>query len=123
MTEQSGSPEDPMLSFALRISNVKPSRMYNLRTTEEPPTINVASHCHRYLGGGHSRLWDQVLVDAGAREGSFAAIDGQGAGSGKPCRECCISVLLGNLLDDQHFGHHLFANRRVFWNRHRTIHV
>lgn len=69
-----------------------------------------------YFGGGHSRLWDQVLVDAGACDGSFAAVGGQGASSGKPCGEGCAGILLGNLLDDQHFGHHLFATRGVFWN-------
>jgi len=69
-----------------------------------------------YLGGHHSRLWDQVLVDAGAWNGNFVAIDGQDAGSGEPSREGCAGVLLGNLLNDQHFGHHLFATRGIFWN-------
>lgn len=78
-----------------------------------PLTHNIKS----YFGGGHSRLRDQVLVDAGACNGSFAAVGGQGASSGKPSREGCAGVLLGNLLDNQHFGHHLFATRRVFWNR------
>lgn len=67
-----------------------------------------------YFGGGHGRLWDQVLVDAGACGGSFVAIGGQGASGGEPCREGRARVLLGNLLDNQHFRHHLFATRRVF---------
>lgn len=67
-----------------------------------------------YFGGGHSRLRDQVLVDAGACDGSFAAIGRQNTSSGKPCREGCAGVLLGNLLDYQHFRHHLFTTRRVF---------
>lgn len=69
-----------------------------------------------YFDGGHSRLWNQVLVDAGACDGSFAAVGGQGASSGKPRREGRAGVLLGNLLDNQHFGHHLFATRGVFWS-------
>lgn len=91
-------------------------------------TNNKTNHCHKFLhqmlpkhfrsyfGGGHSRLRDQVLVDAGACDGSFAAVGGQGASGGKPRGEGCAGVLLGNLLDYQHFGHHLFATRRVFWN-------
>lgn len=67
-----------------------------------------------YFGRGHSRLWDQVLVDAGACNGSFAAIGRQNTSSGKPCREGCAGVLLGNLLDYQHFRYHLFTTRRVF---------
>ena len=81
----------------------------------------AARHCRSYFGGGHSRLWDQVLVDAGACDGSFAAVGGQGAGSGKPRREGCARVLLRNLLDNQHFGHHLFATGGVFWNIRRTV--
>ena len=69
-----------------------------------------------YFGGGHSRFWDQVLVDTGACNGSFVAVGWQGTGSGKPSRKGCAGVLLGNLLDNQHFGNHLFATRGVFWN-------
>lgn len=67
-----------------------------------------------YFGGGHGGLWDQVLVDAGARDGSFAAVGGQGARSGKASREGGACVVLGNLLDDQHFGDHLFATGGIF---------
>lgn len=70
-----------------------------------------------YFGGGHGGLWDQVLVDAGACDGSFAAVGGQGAGGGEARGEGCAGVLLGNLLDHQHFGHHLFATGRVFWKQ------
>lgn len=51
-------------------------------------------HSESYFGGGHSRLWDQVLVDAGACNGSFAAVGGQGASTGEPCREGCAGVFL-----------------------------
>lgn len=78
-------------------------------------------HSQSYFGGGHSRLWDQVLVDAGACDGSFAAVGGQGARAGEPRGEGCAGVFLRNLLDDQHFGHHLFATRGVFWNIITTV--
>lgn len=76
---------------------------------------------HSYFGGGHGRFWNQVLVDAGACEGSFVAVGGLYASRGKASRESCAGVLLGNLLDHQHFGHHLFATRGVFWNTIREI--
>lgn len=72
-----------------------------------------------YFGGGHSRLWDQVLVDTGACDGSFVAISRQNTSSGKPCREGCAGVLLGNLLDYQHFRYHLFTTRRVFCDKNK----
>lgn len=48
--------------------------------------------------------------------GALLPLVGKAPAVANPAEKAVLGSSLENLLDDQHFGHHLFATRGVFWN-------